>query len=250
MSRGGSPKRFSFLGVVTWNAASLKHVNAEVRRARKDVLTKLVKKFQIICLQEVHGGPEELAVWFPWLAARFYLYGSAGVNEATAGTVICLAKSLVKPGDQIVERVPVLGRAVRVEVRGEDGGMIGWSVHNHGLSAQEASEVARQIRADYDRANTVTWLGGDWNFLPEGEEDFDPAEAGGSRANVSSRVHEGLFRRSLGNFLDLGTVEPTHRCIAQGTYARLDRVYTSLREWQVVNSVVTAKPTQDVMQLK
>ena len=96
---GGSPKRFSFLSVVTWSAASLKHANAEVRRARTAVLTQLVKKFQIICLQEVHGGPEELAVRFPWLAARFFLHGSAGINEATGGTVICIAKSLVKPGD-------------------------------------------------------------------------------------------------------------------------------------------------------
>ena len=113
------------MGAVTWNTAALFHSVATHRQARRKVLTQLSKEFQIIALQEIHGGKEEFETLLPHIAKDFHIRCSRGPSPATGGVAFLIHRSLTESGDEINVDEFAQGRVIRVQVRGKRRLLVG-----------------------------------------------------------------------------------------------------------------------------
>ena len=253
-SSGGNEKLYAQVGAVTWNTAALFHTATIQRQARRKVIKQLCKEFKIVALQETHGGKEDFETSLPHIARDFHVCCSRGPNPATGGVAFLIHKSLTESGDEILTDEFAEGRVVRVQVRGKRRLLIGWSVHNHGLTQAQLNRIEKKMKEDYGRerdgCRAVVWIGGDWNFRASGEEVFDPAGARKNDKHEGPRPGQKSLESALSKYVDLNSADLTHWCIATASFSRIDRLYTNLPEWALLNCQRTAGVWIDTLRLK
>ena len=207
-----------------------------------------------MALQETHGGIEDFETWLPHIAKDFHIRCSRGPSPATGGVAFLIHKSLTENGDDITIDEFAPGRVIRVQVRGERRLLVGWSVHNFDLSKAQLNRIEKKMKEDYDLEHdgcrAVVWIGGDWNFRADGEEVFDPAGERKVDRNEGPRPGQKSFDSALAKYVNIGSADLTHWCIASASYSRIDRVFTNLPEWALLNSKMTAGVWCDTLRLK
>ena len=106
---GGLPLGIS---VCTWNVQALfQSVTHSQRMARKKmaILTQLMLRFSVTCLQELHGVAadcDRLLAEMP----RGRVFGSIGANPAIGGVAILVTPNMVDKTDEFEDKVLVEGR--------------------------------------------------------------------------------------------------------------------------------------------
>ena len=94
MRIGGNPH----LNCCTWNAGALFAAAKKSKAARRNVLNRLMK-FQVITLQETHGGDETMWTLFPEIAFHFEVFSSWD-KQVNKGGVITLINKKVATNDR------------------------------------------------------------------------------------------------------------------------------------------------------
>ena len=111
-----------------------------------------------------------------------------------------------------------------------------YNVHSYGFSDAERSRLLDGMKSDRLRSvqaphSSVLFVGGDFNFLPRGEERYavkrPPGQSGGSN-NMAGNPVNSQWVEMCESLIDIQQSEPTHFHSASMSLARLDRLYTSL----------------------
>ena len=138
---------------------------------------KVLEKSDIVFLQEVHGDINDFKINFSQQLRNFIVMADGGKDFATAGVATLIRISRFE--DYCWQATPFgkadeAGRILLAEGAGPEGQMAKlWNVHNFGLSAGTITQVANLMQEDAIHKDIATdvmlWVGGDWNFLAEGE---------------------------------------------------------------------------------
>ena len=217
------------------------------------MLRGLARHATCIVLQETHGAAQEVKkLLFP-LSREFFFHHSIGPDRSTGGTIILIARTYVREESQMSSEDVVSGRVTRSVIT--DGGptVTVWNVHNYGLSNQHVSLIATRIKRDIMRARAdplkhVVWICGDSNFLATGETPFtvnDPLRKRDAQAATTEHRPRRAWSDALKDTVECQQDLPTHYNSGSDSYARLDRIYTTLPPWALVNSNCTARVPRD-----
>ncbi len=100
-------------------------------------MDQLSRNFEVICMQETHGGKEDFETAFPQISENFHLGCSRGKTQATGGEAVWVKKTLTAKGEKLMVKDVVPGRAVRLALSGQGRLLVCWSVHNFKLSRSQ-----------------------------------------------------------------------------------------------------------------
>ncbi|CAK0841726.1 unnamed protein product, partial [Prorocentrum cordatum] len=225
-------------------------------------MKKLLGKGWILGIQESHGTLDELRdllyhIHFPTQA--FYSFLPASPHDAGGVITFVPDFDITHAADDrpsISEHVLTQGRALNVRILFPSGVLIShFSIHNHGLSSQQRTEILDAITSDLPLASAdplkiFVIVGGDFNFSedppvaldsfenlhPPGfsvplEPSASPSQSGSGSGRLGS---DGLaWNLILGHMTEVQLQEPTHHCAAQGALRKLDRIYASAPGWSL-----------------
>ncbi len=151
-------------------------------KARRAVLTRIVKQADVVLLQEVHGNEEDFATRLPQIVKMFKVFVAEGVSRATGGVAILVRR---RKFEKVVEWVPSVfaeGRILRLVGVTARSSVVLWSIHNFAIQVDELRFVAKRLQDDFEvtiaNFRAFVWAGGDWNFLADGEGALVPDSAG------------------------------------------------------------------------
>ena len=116
-----------------------------------------------------------------------------------------------------------------------------WNVHNFGLTAEEEEWVTRELTAS---AGCCSLVAGDFNFLSDGDKVLRLAEAGGARLDggdgSGAARQKSSWRTALKEYTEFDTDSFSHYSKAHALLNKIDKIFTSLPAWAVINLEVEA----------
>ena len=200
----------------------------------------------IVCLQEVHGFWELLQACLRRELTEWHCVHNFHADAGTASCITLVIHSFAA-ADDITSSSLVEGRILRTMVGNKGNALYIWNVHNFGLSATQISFTCDEIRKDIESAKILphaeaAFILGDWDFSAAGELPLSvsrPTHISESshlkKAIVAVRPGQSGFSRLLDRLVELKQPHPTHYSQASDALSRLDRAYTSLPGWMLLN---------------
>ena len=241
-------------GFLSWNTQGLAVVDTASRSRKFQFLMRIASNNFAICLQEVHGMPEELRSAFDrvlpgWGFFHSPVLNSDGVMDPSfAGVCILIHPKWI---NSCMPRPFVLvdGRAMGVDLHFDSSCISVYNVHNFGLNRNQVIDVSSQINASCarDQENpscSCTFLFGDFNFrhpleppvflgvVPNEDDVYNPPPPTNS--------HVSLWKQVLENFVEMHQSHPTHFCSASQMCTRIDYGFISLPGSLLIKLQVTA----------
>jgi len=229
--------------MVSWSARSLFPADPEVRAAKACYFRELLEQYDVIAVQEAHGGRAEFEVLFPAVLGN--TSGNTGGNtsfwgffndEGPAGHTFTLIRRSISTGAAVAGAVLVPSRVQRVTVAAEDGETIFWNFHNYDISADEYRQIAGLMEDDEKRCradprHTFTIFLGDFNFLAPGDSYryLDKPEAAPDAG--TDRPGQAVLGRILSRTTDAGPGLPTHYFATNFSLSRIDRIHFCAPSW-------------------
>ena len=232
-----SAPRFS---VVTWNARALLTRSVRKRRAKLQVLDRVLHSGDAVLLQELHGTEEEAALALFRYKADWHIELNVGLDRSTGGTAVLIRRSILKANATIMNDTVVSGRVQRTEICAVDERLVLWNIHNEKMMANITKETAERLRRDVNDASQdpmkrVVWCAGDWNFLAPGDSQMSIASPTRctSAADISTpaRCNQKVWQDVLDLMVEFQQLAPTHFTPSSLMCSRIDRIYTSMPGW-------------------
>ena len=196
-------------------------------------LDNLARHSHIIHLQETHGAEEHFAVHCHYICKYFYLIASGCDSDNSGGVATLISKNWVtcKRGLQVVKVVP--GRVLRTSISDGAKTLVTWNVHNFALTGTDQQAVETLLQADVEFAlhspdRFGIFLGGDLNFVADGEVTFRPNEisndvAARDVADPLGRPGAAFWRRNLRQLTEIATDTFSHYYAPRNALNRIDR---------------------------
>ena len=212
----------------------------------------------VLALQEVHGTTQQQEIFMHEFTPSHHVQCSGHSNPHAGGVALLIARTLPTPSFR--ELVP--GRALAAEVADSAGVLsIFLTIHNFDLTAEHRSSLQEYIASARVRAGNsgqgkgAVWILGDFNFLPRYEvtTKFSP-ETG--MQQVERKKDRQLWDRILNGTTELQQPEDTRAAWrAHGDEkgyisARLDRCYTTLPGWALIQTDIQGKTVCQVLQAR
>ena len=203
---------------------------------------------------------------YPRLHKQFYVFASFSerldphgqTKQDEAGVALAFAKCGTSSSEGFVPQVFVPGRVLRVSVAVGDCESIYWCTHNFGVSAAQMDSIEIAFRADQawaaenPRAVTVFAMG-DFNYVCEGEYQRSlelPNDTRlGSHSLPTPRAWQSRWEHILKDLTELAQPLDTHYSNANSLCSRIDRIYTSIPPWLLIQLNVNASLYNDPKEL-
>ena len=237
------PGGFSALRIASWNANALSASDPLDAKLRLRTLRSLILQHDAVGIQETHGTSKQIKTYLRDFTPSHWVAGSGHANPHAGGTAILLSKQMFKLPPIFTNIVQ--GRAMAAcgtDLEGKPCTFV--TVHNYGLQQNDRDEIKKFI-ANF--GHTSLFLFGDFNFLPEGEASTI-MHADGDIEHKARRQDREQWRPTLRALTELHQPQDTRAawrtqeggisCVA----ARLDRCYTSLPGWQLIQLNVQGQP--------
>ena len=204
-------------------------------------MENLAKQADVLFLQETHGDVHHMATLLPRLASKFFVHSSPCENLAAGGVITMIAKKWAGDQCEIGSEALCRGRVVRTVVRCGGKAVALWNVHNFGIGGPDRQTIGERLRADTRAArgsplDSVVILGGDMNFASD--------DGAGGRA-AGPRDGQRFWEGALASCTGIAPTAATHYFATENRYTAIDRVYTSLPNWALVNLHVAARVSDD-----
>lgn len=220
------------LRLATWNTASLFGTLAATgpRQTRKRrYLDDLLLANDVVALQETRGTPTDLTTLPPThIYTGTFMPPNSAATSTSGGTVIAIRSDLHARATDTCKRVHMQRRAMTYSLH-----LGHWyhfcAVHvDIALTMLTRQRLLRDIAAYHARLSGITFLLGDWNFVPSDETHL-VTDRGEVRSDSSLAQ---FFEDTFAEYLELREPAYTFRRLAReagapSTYSRIDRIYTS-----------------------
>ena len=249
-----STKKVQEVSIISWNARSLLHSKAGLRRKKLAYLQKIAHSTQLLCLQETHGTQAEIEAFFERHFPRHLAFVAAGRVRGAGGNVVLIDKEVGGERSGYTHQIFAGGRAHRVAAEGEGCFSAIWNIHNYDIPLTEVNHITRKIIEDRNRSLAApdcasTWVVGDWNFRAAGEEtnSFAAPTTAVRNAPIAAPTasHAAAWNKALDLLIDFYNPLPTHFVAASNAATRIDRVYAALPPWGLPSSASSAGPMGD-----
>ena len=225
---------FSF---ATWNCRALAHRTEEKMRAKVKSLRAVLQAVDICVLQETHCPSFEADRILAVLRKDWLWKCGSGDSRNAGGTIVLARRRLFsQPSDFVVEHV-VPGRVDRMVAQAGGKKCIVWNIHNFGLSDRDKTLINAALDCDRKASveapgDCVLWVGGDFNFSPDGMQDFSLRNPTLAQRSLSRRhAAEARHWPALLHLTELDARGPTHVAKPADELCVLDRVFTALPSW-------------------
>ena len=223
------------LKIAFWNTRALffNTSNPNVLRQKISYVSSLLNTHNVVLLQETHGSPALLDVYFREFSFRFFIDFSF-LPQAAGGLVSFIKKDIIPNGTNIKPHVFEKGRIMRSFVTNGSTSLCVYNIHNSFVQRGSFSLFKASAIKDLDASNCVnffTFLAGDINVAPHGKNDIDclfPSNPTIERSNYDSNVQS--WNTFFSNFTELALSEPTHDS-GNGRLSFIDRCFYSFPVW-------------------
>lgn len=205
---------------VIWNARSLGHSVEEARRRKMDFVRALVKRAQIMILQEMHLPTVSMRRAMREFDTTHWLE-SSGESDSSGGAAIMISKKICKQRPMRVEHV--LGRILQVTCSVAEGRLDVFVIHNFGIGNQEMRRFIVVLRECSERHRGAPHM---CRAVLMGDLNFGPAYGGG--ASTTRQRGDRALDAALCEWVELPTGVATHINAANGGCSCIDRVWTLL----------------------
>ena len=133
--------------VGTFNARGLLHCKRAIRAIKNKYFYKLLKKLDVLCLQEMHGDEFMLKAALPDLHRSHYI----ATNPGKGGTCILVSKRWLQCSDAMIKHTVIKGAEGRVQRlstlrKGIQWNM--WNIHNFELTEDTMTRIQRAALAN------------------------------------------------------------------------------------------------------
>jgi endonuclease/exonuclease/phosphatase (EEP) superfamily protein YafD len=206
----GCAARFS---LATWNARALLAISPAARRKKSKHLFGLIKKFNVVMVQEAHGNRVEMIAALHRLSTTHWICAEGGRDTATGGVMTIIEKAHF-PRHVVTKSFVIEGRAISIcvsSVVGPPCELHLVNVHDEKLPATSKTRLERHIRGIQLRVSLAShsmnaFVAGDFNFDREGESRLAlsrPADVGPPawRNAFWHIIYEASQNLMLANFL-------------------------------------------------
>ena len=229
------------LRFASWNSSALFHLVGARRAAKRRFGEEIARKVDVLFLRETHGDVHQVAALLPRLARSFIVHSSACERLAAGGVITLISREWVGVECEVMERAVVPGRVLRSRVRGGGRDLTLWNVHNFAIPMAERRRLEEDIGEDLEEAaawplERVVMVGGDFNFASTDEE---------GRAVGGLRDGQRLWERILETCTEIVPQACTHYYAPENKLSRIDRWFTSLPNWSLINMCVKASVSDD-----
>ena len=214
--------------MATWNSNALFCYEPNQARKKRNKVTTLAQKHDIVLIQEAHGKAQDSRALEDILQETHRVFVSPHSSSAAGGLVTIIKKTFCSQFEDIVPVVLQEGRVMAIDLSGTKGNCRVTNVHiEPALSNRLQKVLLKQIINEAPlQEEAVHVIGGDFNFLPEGEmrlnadsgqwsnSDDDVAKVWTNLTSAYTEWHQENFTRG-------------QRCEQGLILARLDRIYSN-----------------------
>ena len=225
----------SAIRLATWNTNALfaSTLTSDGRtQSKHSVLHRLLARFDIVALQEVHGVLADMST-IPASHAPFATLAPESAETASSawgGTLVCISRRLLRLATLVFHGVLVRGRAHFVLVQSARFAALFINVHvDRALGATEIRFLSHAMERIIDKySSCLIFLLGDWNFVHDDDGRIDLS------AERLDRDNSGLgdaFDECYPSFTELHQPNFTRRGVQHGkvvSMSRLDRLYCNV----------------------
>jgi len=175
----------------------------------------------------------------------------ASFGEGYGGVITFISKASVPSEDSIVDSVLVVGRALKVQINGDDSKLVVYNTHNFDLQGQALSDFCSSVSIDVDRSRASPYelcmfLLGDLNLTPRAGQLFEYGSPAVAMDTANSRPPaRGPLLRVLEQLTEVESAVPTRYNTEADTGTIIDRVFTSLPAHVFTLCKVTHSVEQD-----
>ncbi len=221
--------------VVSWNARGLFALDKAVRRKKLRFLDHILRRVQILHVQETHGSAACIDQFLFYHARKFWIRGSFCENAA-GGVITFISKELAPTSLQVLFEPIVPGRVARTEVLGNHSSQTHWNIHNYGLSPADMAVSRSEFTKDVARSRRsplvdLLFLLGDLNSRNSSTSLFpylNSSQVGVTDAELAPDGRLFFMQDLLDELLELTQPLPTHYWPPTATGAAIDRAFTSV----------------------
>ena len=229
-----------FLGSVrlcTWNSQGL--FGARLGRARNKArfFTKLAAAADILLVQESHAC-RHYSTWVDnnLKDSHVTLWASLD-NTPVGGLGFAVARSFLKYFDTYNLEILEAGRIAALRFEGPAGHLQVYNVHlNHACPRLRESQLHKIASHKGASPAAQFVISGDFNFVPRPEDRIVPSNSDLAQLDGESSLWDELFPE----FHEIFQAEPTRRGREGGSWARLDRIYSSLHQTDLMSMRIGA----------
>ena len=188
----------------------------------------------------MHASLARVLAAFPYLAQKYFTFGSFG-SSAAVGGIVTLWPRLGLQGNGAdngfsSRTLGCPGRVLRVVLEHSGGKFIHWNVHLEKLNSEEAARVVSLLIHDIDLVkgdplHRLLVFGGDLNCGAFGALRHFVADPLSPRdCAPPPRAHAEVFS-ALAQLTEISGDAPTHYYGNDGSMTPIDRVFTSMPPW-------------------
>ena len=233
----GMPRAKKFR-IFSWNSQALLHNDIKHRRKIKlNFLHNLSKTADVIMVQETHGIEGEAHRQLQLIDHNFMIFHSPGATHDAGGLITLLHRDIIKGGSPPIVTEIEQGRIHVVTVTHNTDVIHYINVHNCNISSIGLQKIRTfmSTHASFTSAlggAQTMWVGGDWNFLVNNES---PRKVSGN-TSTSREAPRQQQAHTWSSILSTCTefAAPhahTHYSSDEGTFTRIDRIYTNMPRW-------------------
>ena len=170
------PGKEASLSLVTWNARALLAGAAKSRSKKIAVFTKLVARYDVVMVQEMHGNRAEMKHVFRHLAKSHWICASEGCDTATGGVTTFVDKAKFA-NHVLVKDFEIPGRLLGVRISARSGPLtelVLVNVHDESLELRAKNMLERYLQglarrvAQYPILRSA-FIAGDFDYDRAGE---------------------------------------------------------------------------------
>jgi endonuclease/exonuclease/phosphatase family metal-dependent hydrolase len=218
--------------MTTWNSAAIfcsRFAALSTVRAKMSRYRNLLRHADVVCIQEAHGHPGDL-VTLAREAPSHVHFGTFTPSQAAGGILISLSTVLVEGINQFEEIVLAPGWCLALRCTGPQLAIQFINIHiEPALPHSGKVKLFADIAKAASTFNGVTYLLGDFNFVPSDEARFKVAEC----KDISGDSKLALeFESLFSDFTELHQAGYTRKQVtfdAITALSRLDRIYTNIQ---------------------
>ena len=225
----GSTQFKGDISVVTWNSNALFCTDPILAKRKLQEVVAMSGRHDVTFVQEVHGGAHDARRLEDILRETHKIFFSPHTAARSGGLLTIIRKSFLKMFDRAgPPRHIETGRLMAIDLFGTNGNCTFTNVHNdpHASVGQQRIFLNRIFSDAPCQKDALHVIGGDFNFVPEGETRFN---ASLSQVGSSDKVTAEYWANASQTYTEWHQEQFTRgqNCETGFVMSRLDRIYSN-----------------------